>query len=77
MKTSKFFEMTDAELNVQLTSLKEELFNLRFQHKAGQLTNPMKIATCKKDIARVYTILSQRAKLNASQPANSADKAAK
>ena len=35
MKTSNFFEMTNAQLKIKLTALKEELFNLRFQNKAG------------------------------------------
>lgn len=60
MKTSNFFEMSNEELSIKLASLKEELFNLRFQHKAGQLESPKKIATCKKDIAKVNTIIRQR-----------------
>ena len=37
MKASKYFEMPTAELQAEYNSLKEKLFNLRFQHKAGQL----------------------------------------
>ena len=40
--------------------LKSELFNLRFRHASGQLDNPMTIAACKKDIARVNTVLRER-----------------
>ena len=47
------------ELNEQLTKLKEELFNLRFQLAINQLDNPMRIAAVKKDIARVKTIIRE------------------
>ena len=60
MKANKLHEMTTEELRIKLQDLKEELFNLRFRHATGQLTNPMSLATCKKDIARVKTILRQR-----------------
>ena len=39
---------------------KEELFNLRFSHATGQLANPASINVCKKDIARVKTLLRER-----------------
>ena len=52
--------MTDAELNAKLGELKTELFNLRFRHASGQLENPMTIAACKKDIARVNTVIRER-----------------
>jgi large subunit ribosomal protein L29 len=40
--------------------LNEELFNLRFQHAAGQLENVMRIPQVKRDIARVKTILKEK-----------------
>ena len=40
--------------------LKEELFNLRFQLATGQLENPQRIRECKKDVARVKTLLCER-----------------
>ena len=52
--------MSEQELNNQLISLKEELFNLRFQHATGQLDNPLKIKEVKKDYARVKTVLRER-----------------
>ena len=77
MKASNFFEMTNDELNVKLASLKEELFNLRFKHKAGQLDNANQLNVCKKDIARVNTILRQR-ELNISvEPIKAAAKTTK
>ena len=59
MKTSELREMTSAELESKLQSLKEELFNLRFQLTVNQLDNPMRIKAVKKDIARVQTVIRQ------------------
>ena len=60
MKTTEFRNMTNAELNEKLKALKVELFNLRFSHATGQLTNPMQLNSVKKDIAKVKTILRER-----------------
>ena len=59
MKASELREMTSAELESKLQSLKEELFNLRFQLTVNQLENPMRIKAVKKDIARVQTVIRQ------------------
>ncbi len=59
MKASELREMTAAELENKLQSLKEELFNLRFQLTINQLDNPMRIKAVKKDIARVQTVIRQ------------------
>ena len=60
MKASEIKAMSAAELEKKLSELKEELFNLRFQHAINQLDNPHKIADVKKDIARVMTILHEK-----------------
>ena len=60
MKASEIREMTGEELQKKLNELKEELFNLRFQHAINQLDNPHKIDDVKKDIARVMTILHEK-----------------
>ena len=60
MKAKEFKQMTNDELVKKLESLKEELFNLRFRHATGQLENPNVLATVKKDIARVKTIIRER-----------------
>ena len=60
MKTKELHELTVDELNTKLKELKEELFNLRFRHAIGQLENPSSINACKKDIARVMTILREK-----------------
>lgn len=61
MKASELREMSVAELNKKLADLKQELFNLRFQHAINQLDNPIRINAVKKDIARVMTILAEKA----------------
>ncbi|MBO5374834.1 MAG: 50S ribosomal protein L29 [Clostridia bacterium] len=60
MKTTEIREMSSQDLEKKLKELKQELFNLRFQHAINQLDNPHKIADVKKDIARVMTILNEK-----------------
>ncbi|MCQ2387555.1 MAG: 50S ribosomal protein L29 [Clostridia bacterium] len=60
MKTKELHDLTVEELNAKLKELKEELFNLRFRHAIGQLENPASLNTCKKDIARIKTILREK-----------------
>ena len=59
MNVKELIEMSPAKLEEQLTDLKKELFNLRFQHAINQLDNTIRIAAVKKDIARVKTILRE------------------
>jgi len=60
MKPSELRELTTIELEAKLGDLKEELFNLRFQHATGQLENPMRIKEVKKTYARIKTIMQER-----------------
>ncbi|HIX92234.1 MAG TPA: 50S ribosomal protein L29 [Firmicutes bacterium] len=60
MKAKELRDMTGDELNAKLKELKNELFNLRFQHAINQLDNPHKIVDVKRDIARVMTILQEK-----------------
>ena len=60
MKASELKELTKEELNAKLASLKEELFNLRFQLAVNQLENSNRLGAVKKDIARVSTVIRQR-----------------
>ena len=53
-------QKTLAELETDLKAKKSELLNLRFQLAVGQLENAAAISECKKDIARVKTIIRQR-----------------
>ena len=52
--------MSPDEQSEKLKSLKEELFNLRFQHATGQLENPMRLREVKRSIAQVKTIQRER-----------------
>ena len=61
MKAAELRQMSAAELDKKLADLKEELFNLRFQHAINQLDNPGRIEVVKKDIARVKTVLRANA----------------
>ena len=60
MKPSEIRGLDSVQLNTKISQLKEELFNLRFQHATNQLENPLKIADVKKDIARAKTILREK-----------------
>ena len=53
-------DMTEVELNTELSKMKKDLFNLRFQHVTGQLENPIKMRETKRDIARVKTIIREK-----------------
>ena len=57
MKASELRDMKPVELNKKLDELKQELFNLRFQHAINQLENPQRIKVVKRDIARVKTVM--------------------
>ena len=59
MNAKEIRQNTLPELNEQLTKLKEELFNLRFQLAINQLDNPMRIVAVKKDIARIKTVIRE------------------
>lgn len=56
MKSSEIRDLTGDEIHRKVNDLKEQLFNLRFQHGAGQLENPQKMKQVKHDIARCRTI---------------------
>ena len=59
MKINEISSLTDKELAEKLASLKSELFNLRFTHATGSLANNMQISVCKRNIARVKTVMRQ------------------
>ena len=60
MKANEIKDLSAAELNEKLAELKQELFNLRFQHDVNQLENPMRMKAVKKDIARVKTFIRKQ-----------------
>jgi len=67
MELEKFRDMTEAELEAELNKLKNELFNLRFQHVTGQLENPIRMRDLRRDVARIKTIIREK-ELAAEQP---------
>jgi len=66
MKSKKYLESLKdksvEELKVELVSSKKELFNLRFQNATNQLDNTARIGEVRKNIARIQTVMTQRAK---------------
>ena len=65
MKSNKFVQglkaKTVAELNTELVAAKKELFNLRFQNATNQLDNTSRIKEVRKNIARIQTIMAEKA----------------
>ena len=57
---------TDGQLQTQLSDLKREQFNLRFQAATNQLEKPSRVKTVRRTIARIKTIQTQRARASAS-----------
>ena len=53
-------ELSELELNEKVSDLKQELFNLRFQHAVNQLENPQRLKAVKKQIAIIKTIQRER-----------------
>lgn len=60
LKAKDLRSRTNTEILEELDSLKDELFNLRFQLATGQCENPMRIRDVRKSIARAKTILRER-----------------
>lgn len=56
MKIDDIRRLTPDERTDELTSLKKEQFNLRFQRASGQLTNTARVRQVRRDIARIKTI---------------------
>jgi large subunit ribosomal protein L29 len=59
MKTGEIRDLNLEEMHQKVSDLKEELFNLRFQHEIGQLEDPQKMKQTKRDIARFKTIMRE------------------
>jgi large subunit ribosomal protein L29 len=56
MKADDLRQMTADQLDDQLSKLKKEQFNLRFQRASGQLENTSRVRAVRRDIARVKTV---------------------
>ena len=65
MKTNEFVKdlntKSAVELNDELVAAKKELFNLRFQNATNQLDNTSRIKEVRKNIARIQTVIAQKA----------------
>lgn len=65
MKTNEFVKdlntKSAAELNDELVAAKKQLFNLRFQNATNQLDNTSRIKEVRKNIARIQTVIAQKA----------------
>ncbi len=59
MKTNNIRDLSKEEVVRKVDTLKQELFNLRFQLATGQLDNPLRIRQVRRDIARTKTILRE------------------
>ena len=62
MNASELRDKTPDQLRDELVNLKKESFNLRFQQATGQLENPARLRSVKRDVARVHTILNEKAR---------------
>ena len=67
MKINKYVEdlkaKSAAELNEELVAAKKELFNLRFQNATNQLDNTSRIKEVRKNIARIQTVITEKASI--------------
>ncbi len=66
MKTNRYVEelktKSVADLNKELVSAKKELFNLRFQNATNQLDNTARINEVRRNIARIQTVITEKAR---------------
>jgi len=60
-KALNYREMTDEELAAAHREAGETIFNLKMQQTLGQLENPLRIREVRRDIARIQTVLNERA----------------
>jgi len=61
MKADELRDKAPDQLREQLEALKKEAFNLRFQAATGQLENTARMRAVRRDVARVKTILNEKA----------------
>ena len=59
-KAREIRQLTEKELSDKVEGLEEEMFNLRFQAKMGQLSNPLRLRIVRKDVARTKTVLAEK-----------------
>jgi large subunit ribosomal protein L29 len=61
MKAKELRELTPEEISKRQKDLREEVFNLRFQHSTGQIENTSRMKALKKDLARIEMVLHEKA----------------
>ena len=62
MRANEIRDLSISEIEVNIADLKDELFILRFQAATGQLSNSSRMREVRKTIARMKTIIHERAK---------------
>jgi large subunit ribosomal protein L29 len=67
MNAQELRDKTPDQLREELANLKKEAFNLRFQQATGQLENTARMRSVKRDVARVKTVLTQKAAIAAAE----------
>jgi large subunit ribosomal protein L29 len=67
MNAQELRDKTPDQLREELSNRKKEAFNLRFQQATGQLENTARMRSVKRDVARVRTVLTQKAALAAAE----------
>jgi large subunit ribosomal protein L29 len=68
-KADDFRAKSEDELSSELTGLKKEQFNLRFQRANGQAENTGRIRVIRRNIARIETVLNEQRRVSARTPA--------
>lgn len=66
MSAQELRDKTPDQLRDQLVQLKKEAFNLRFQMATGEVANPARIRSVRREVARIKTILNEKAAAAAS-----------
>jgi large subunit ribosomal protein L29 len=69
MKMTEIKSLSVQELKEKSAALQKELFNLRFQDKMGQLSNPVRLRIVRRDIARVKTLITEKKSAQTPSPA--------
>ena len=66
MKTQELRELTVDELSARRRELRQETLNLRVQQQSGHLENPARLSAIRRELARIETIITERARKAAS-----------
>jgi large subunit ribosomal protein L29 len=61
MKASELRSLSSSEITEKVGGIEEEIFNLRFQSRTGQLSNPLQLRMLRRDVARARTVLREKA----------------